>query len=317
MEKLKNCIKYLMLTMLTLCPLAGQSRVNPGDVNNDKSLDVTDVSALINVILGKGSAVTVPEACDVDKDGRVDVGDVDMLIYAVLRGQKAYPDVVVPDGSVAYTVEGVTFYMVPVEGGSFVMSGGGPNHVVTLSDYSIGLTKVTCGLWRAVMGSDAQNYLTDDQPVTFVSWRQCQHFIDNLNNMTGLQFHLPTDAQWEFAAKGGTRSQGYTYSGSNDVKAVAWTSSEVQQDIIQDAYRSVLEVGMKLPNELGLYDMSCLLPEWIWDTGRISYADEPATDPLYLEDLPSWGTVRDGIPVTNRRWRPITSEEFCGLRLAL
>ena len=327
MENLKNCIKYLMLTMLTLCPLVAQSFVNPGDVNNDKQYDVSDVSALINVILGKGSAVSVPKACDVNKDGYVDVGDVDRLIQFVLKGRKTYPDIVVPEGSVAYTVGDVTFYMVPVEGGTFTMPGGehGSTHQVTLSDYSIGLTKVTCGLWKAVMGSYPYQTFADDQPVCSLSWQECQHFLDNLNHMTGLQFHLPTDAQWEFAAMGGNLSHGYLYSGSDVVTDVAWT-----QDEMKDAYflmintgwndYTVLEVGMKMPNELGLYDMSCLLGEWIWDTDWLHYTDEPEVDPLHggvLGEDDALGYVRDGLPIVHRLHKKTEENPFYGMRLAL
>lgn len=319
MKKRMQFIRVLMLALVAAMPLLGQARINPGDVNNDKLLDIADVSIIIKQVLGKDVEVDVPAACDVDRNGIVDVADVTRLIPMVLRGVKAYPDIVIPEGSVAYTVEGVTFYMVPVQGGTFSMSGGGPNHRVTLSDYWIGMTKVTNALWRAVMRTTPSNDVCDDGPLWMVSWEECQYFINKLNDMTGMEFHLPTDAQWEFAALGGNLSHGYNYAGSDNLTEVAWTGSEaIPPFIFDNGFYIPLEVGMKMPNELGLYDMSCILPEWIWDTGRIAYADEPAADPLIQEDggTPYWGTVRDGINLTHRVWKRVNDQNY-GMRLAL
>ena len=119
--------------------------------------------------------------------------------------------------------------MVPVEGGTFSMgavtgpANQMPTHQVTLSSYSIGQTEVTQELWLAVMGTNPSRYTGNLQrPVESVTWDDCQAFINRLNELTGMAFRLPTEAEWEYAARGGKRSKGYTYAGSNNVDDVAW-----------------------------------------------------------------------------------------------
>ncbi len=142
-------------------------------------------------------------------------------------------------GETVIKVGGVSFKMIAVEGGTFMMGASDsdtdaasiekPAHQVTLSDYIIGDTEVTQELWVAVMRSNpsyftsANGYEGDlSRPVEQVSWEDCQTFITNLNQMTGKNFRLPTEAEWEYAARGGKYSHGYKYSGSNDLDAVAW-----------------------------------------------------------------------------------------------
>lgn len=135
--------------------------------------------------------------------------------------------------SVRFTVNGVSFEMVRVEGGTFRMGATSeqgsdaegdekPVHSVTLSGYNIGKTEVTQELWQAVMGSNPSEFKGDDLPVENVSWDDCQEFIRKLNSMTGQNFRLPTEAEWEFACRGGNNSRGYKYSGSNNLGSVAW-----------------------------------------------------------------------------------------------
>ena len=149
--------------------------------------------------------------------------------------------------------------MVQVEGGTFTMgatseqgsdadSNEKPTHQVTLSSFSIGRYEVTQEEWEAVMGSNPSSFKGGKLPVEQVSWDDCQEFIRKLNQLTGKEFRLPTEAEWEYAARGGSKSRGYKYAGGNDLGGVAWywdnSNSETH------------EVGQKQPNELGLYDMS-------------------------------------------------------------
>ena len=176
------------------------------------------------------------------------------------------------------SVGGVNYTMVYVQGGTFTMGATSeqgsnayydtdekPTHSVTLSSYYMGETEVTQGLWQAVMGSlpsgissSSFDLKGSQRPVCYVSWEDCQTFISKLNSLTGQQFHLPTEAQWEYAARGGSKSRGYKYSGSNDFGSVAWCADNTND-------RGSHNVKTKSPNELGLYDMSGNVYEWCSD----------------------------------------------------
>lgn len=183
--------------------------------------------------------------------------------------------------SKVYTVNGVSFKMIPVEGGTFTMgatteqgsdanSDEKPTHQVTLSDFSIGETEVTQELWQAVMGSNPSYFSGNQQPVEKVSWNDCQTFITKLNQLTGANFRLPTEAEWEFAARGGNKSWGYKYAGGNTIGDVAWYYS--------NSNSKTHAVAQKLPNELGLYDMSGNVWEWCQDWYG-SYGSAAQTNP--------------------------------------
>lgn len=167
-----------------------------------------------------------------------------------------------------FNVKGVQFTMKRVEGGTFTMgataeqgsdanSGEKPTHSVTLYSYYIGETEVTQALWQAVMGRNPSSFKGSYLPVESVSWNDCQEFIRKLNQLTGQTFSLPTEAQWEFAARGGNLSKGYKYSGSNYIDDVAW--------FWDNSDRVTHSVAQKQPNELGLYDMSGNVWEWCSD----------------------------------------------------
>jgi len=186
-------------------------------------------------------------------------------------------------------VNGVSFKMIKVEGGTFTMGATfeqgtdvgddeKPSHSVTLSSYYIGETEVTQELWQAVMGSNPSSYKGTKHPVENVSWNDCQTFITQLNSLTGRTFRLPTEAEWEYAARGGNKSKGYMYAGNNLIENVAWFYKNSDGPQI---------VNGKVANELGLYDMSGNVEEWCQDWYG-SYSGSSQTNPIG----PSSGSYR-------------------------
>ncbi|MBR6247566.1 MAG: leucine-rich repeat domain-containing protein, partial [Muribaculaceae bacterium] len=240
-----------------------------GDVNGDGKVNGDDLNTLINILLGKDHDDHGGRD-NVDGEGGVDGNDLNMLIN-ILLGKVVIPE---PLTEETFTVNGVSFKMMPVEGGTFTMgatpeqgsdasSNENPTHQVTLSNFSIGQTEVTQALWQAVMGSNPSRFTGDLQrPVEYVTWNQCQTFITKLNQLTGHNFRLPTEAEWEFAARGGNQSRGYKYSGSNTVGDVAWYWDNIPSQSSGTAGYGTQTVATKAPNDLGLYDMSGNVWEW-------------------------------------------------------
>ena len=164
--------------------------------------------------------------------------------------------------------DGISIDMIRVEAGTFTMGATAemknpnddekPTHRVTLTnDYYIGKYEVTQALWQAVMGKKTSKFKWYNLPVEQVSWDACQKFISKLNRITGKTFRLPTEAEWEYAARGGNKSRGYQYSGSNNLSDVAWYGD--------NSGNKTHAVGTKQPNELGIYDMSGNVREWCQD----------------------------------------------------
>ncbi len=165
-------------------------------------------------------------------------------------------------------IDNLTDKMVYVSGGTFTMGATSeqgsdaeddekPTHSVTVSDFYICKYEVTQTLWKEVMGNNPSSWKGDNLPVENVSWDDCQDFIRKLNTLTGKNFRLPTEAEWEFAARGGNKSRGYKYAGSNNIGDVAWYDG--------NSGNKTHVVGTKSPNELGIYDMSGNVYEWCQD----------------------------------------------------
>ena len=251
-----------------------------GDVNVDGYVNISDVTTLIDYLLNGESTILGFGNADCNHDGNINIADVTMLIDYLLGGVDLNPPM---DETI--TVNGVSFKMIGVEGGSFMMgstsySSDGPVHKVKLSNYCIGETEVTQDLWQAVMGSNPSNFTGNLQrPVESVSWNDCQMFIFRLNALTGKHFRLPTEAEWEYAARGGNKSENYYYAGSNNINNVAWYSD--------NSGSSTRPVATKRPNELGLYDMTGNVWEWCLDYYD-SYSSNPQTNPIG----PSTGSSR-------------------------
>ena len=223
----------------------------------------------------------------------------------------------------AFTVNGVAFKMILVEGGTFYMGSDSgdinekPVHSVTLSDYMIGETEVTQELWQAVMGDNPSYFKGNMQrPVEKVSWNDCLDFIEKLNELTGEHFSLPTEAQWEYAARGGRYYEGYVYSGSNTIGNVAWYH--------ENSSSSTHPVKAKQANELGLYDMSGNVWEWCQDWYG-DYTSTSVTDPTGASSG-SYRVLRGGgwygdptyCRVSDRYYlTPERKDGHYGLRLAL
>lgn len=202
-----------------------------------------------------------------------------------------------------------------------------PNHTVSLPDFYMGETEVTQALWMAVMGRDNNpsywkgNWL----PVERVSWAECQRFINRLNKFLsadlpqGYRFALPTEAQWEYAARGGLKSAGTSYSGGNDLKQVAWFYSNSNE--------RTHDVRIKTANELGLFDMSGNVWEWCQDWFDENYYAENKdwNNPLNDQETAyrvqrggSWNYAAPYQRCANRDRGSIYSRyEDCGFRVAL
>ena len=219
--------------------------------------------------------------------------------------------------------------MVWVEGGTFTLSAmpelgdsvtnnEKPSHIVTLSGYYISKYEVTQELWYAVMESNQGSFEGKSLlPMASVSWEDCQTFIRKLNKLSGKHFRLPTEAEWEYAARGGNLSRGYKYSGSNTLDNVAWNKN--------NSDNMPHPVGTKSPNELGLYDMSGNVHELCQDWYG-EYRDSPQTNPTGPTDptlgpfrvvrggawYDTWGccvAIRDGFRQSSARYH-------IGLRIA-
>ena len=245
--------KSLILLLLSIYGFIGYSQTSIYDVNGDGFVTAADVTSIYEYILGY-------------------IGD-----------------------EVVYEINGVKFNMKEVLGGTFIMGateeqGNGlneeyPVHQVTLNTYFIGTTEVTQELWLAVMGNNPSYYNGGiygnnlKRPVERVSWNECIEFITKLNQMTGKNFRLPTEAEWEYAARGGKMSMGYRFAGSNSPYQVAWFFDNLPSQTYNTAGCCPQGVATLKPNELGIYDMSGNVYEWCNDWFG-NYSEDAQTNPI-------------------------------------
>ncbi|MDX2246556.1 MAG: formylglycine-generating enzyme family protein [Bacteroidia bacterium] len=229
----------------------------------------------------------------------------------------------------ATTIETLEENMVFVEGGSFMMGSENyasekPIHEVQLSNFYMARYPVTQALWKAVMGSDPKelSFPHPMRPVEGVSWDDSQKFITKLNAMTGKTYRLPTEAEWEYAARGGKYSKGFTYAGSNNLLEVGWYNDNSQ--------RITQPVGLKRPNELGLFDMSGNVWEWCRDWYGETYYQTCFDQGTVLNPENtnsessrrvlrggSWDYNSDLCRVALRDWiNPVSRYDFNGFRVA-
>ena len=280
----------MLFSAVVLMPVRVSALVPYGDVNWSTDVNIDDVTRLIDDLLTDQTSI----ADDVDGNLTVNIADVTKLIDYLLSGKLEFDlyNPPVPDSALVITVNGVSFAMMPVKGGSFTPCYS-HNVPSTVSDYYMGMTEVTFELWDAVMESRPASGLLyeakPNQPVDCPTWLDCQEFIARLNELTGLEFHLPTPDQWEYAALGGEFSHGYLYAGSEDIDEVAWY--EGNRPAIFDRYYKrgasahTMPVGMKKPNELGLYDMCGNLWEWT-ESSAAGWGDR--YEPYNPEDPTAW-----------------------------
>jgi formylglycine-generating enzyme required for sulfatase activity len=217
--------------------------------------------------------------------------------------------------------------MVYVQGGMFTMGCTAeqdkdcydteePTHSVRISSFKIGKYEVTQAQWKALMGSNPSINNGDNSPVETVNWNEVQMFIRKLNSATGKNYRLPTEAEWEYAARGGNKSRDYKYSGSDKLNEVAWYEAN-------SGYKSHL-VGTKSPNELGIYDMSGNVWEWCSDRFG-NYSRRTQTDPTGATKSSyrvnrggSWNNNAQYCRVADRSYDvPGSSYDYLGLRLVL
>ncbi len=274
MNKTRHLWQAVLVAIMLMAPQYAQAR-KWGDINNDGKVNISDVTTLISYLLAGECPFDDYNYVDLDQNSKMGIGDVTYLIEMLLTTYSG-------DDRITFTVNGVRFTMCRVEGGTFMMGSTLPRtygksttpvHPVTLSTYYIGQTMVTWELWNAVMGDDRDITNKEKFPAKGMPRSRYETFCLYLGNMTGAEFHLPTEAQWEFAARGGNLSHGYLYAGSDNFDDVA-------------GYYGVegYDVGQYQPNELGLYDMSGNGYEMVrdyaynyWDIAT----EEPLVDPCY------------------------------------
>lgn len=252
-------------------------------------------------------------------------------LLSAINPVSAKPRNTIPDSLqvLRFEVNGIPFSMQRVEGGVFVMGGTReqhrepistdlPRHTVALNAYYIGHTEVTQALWQVVMNEEPltlEGY-NPNHPITNISWYDCQTFIHRLDSITNMPFRLPTEAEWEFAARGGNNSQEYRFAGSFIADSIGW--------ILSNAGFRKHTVGLKKPNELGIYDMTGNVSEWCEDwyapyqLGTEPNPKGPLTGTEKIVRGSSFDNCEANCHISHRYLQsPTQATNYCGLRLAL
>ena len=227
-----------------------------------------------------------------------------------------------------FRVGEAVFRMLPVSGGTFRMGCTSeqqscepdeyPVHEVRVKDFYLAETEVTQALWKAVMGDNPSRFKGDSLPVESISWNDTRDFIARLNRLTGQRFRLPTEAEWEYAARGGRKSSSTLYSGSDVLTEVAWCG--------ENSGSRTHAVGTRRPNALGLYDMTGNVWEWCSDWYRV-YADSaqanpqgPADGKYRMHRGGCWSNIESVCHISYRLYKGALPErryDVVGMRLAL
>ena len=212
-------------------------------------------------------------------------------------------------------INGIPYPMVLVPSGTFEMGESNIKHRVKLDSYYIGTIEVTQRLWSSVFSNNPSHIVGEDLPVDYLSYSHCVEFIKQINNRFGFGFSLPTEAQWEYAAIGGAKSKGYTYSGADDIEQVAW--------YLNNSEKRIRPVASKLPNELGIFDMTGNVREWCADyfgdypNIEVSNPKGPKKGDYLCLRGGDVSSSLDQSYVTRRSWGKKSSRAYTGFRLVL
>jgi len=180
----------------------------------------------------------------------------------------------IPDYS-KFKIKGIPCPLCFVQGDTMNIGEGKNKHFVTIPSFYIGQFPVTQELYKAIMKKNPSHFKGATRPVERVSWDDAHNFLKELNTETGKEFHLPSESEWEFAARGGIESQGYKYCGSDELKQVGWYR--------ENSGRETKPVGLLLPNELGIHDMSGNVFEWCKDDWHSNFKDAPSNGKPWMD----------------------------------
>jgi len=241
---------------------------------------------LLNILMVLFSSLFLKPDCS-SEDINALLGKAALFLSEESQEKKALPNVIDDLKRSMVTVEGGTFMMgCTKEQESDCFKLERPAHKVYVSTFQIAKYEVTQAQWEAIIGSNPSHFSNCGEcPVESINWINAQAFIERLNKLTGMKFRLPTEAEWEYAARGGRISKGFKYAGSNNPDLVAWHSGNSNE--------RTHPVGQKNPNELGLYDMSGNVFEWCQDR-IVGYTEEPQRNPIRSARSSSGWVTRGG-----------------------